>query len=254
MPAFIDLAWGISRHDLKATEQLLQLRDDKDRIALIRYLAHRVDGHNAINQFRQIRTPVAAEIRNDLTSALIEQKAYLEAYEVWNGGANMRPFVNGDFEDAMSSDDQPGFGWRAMKQDGVAFALDRNEPHNGSRSLRLTFDGYQGEAQPILSQMIVVEPNRRYRVTFAIKSHDLVTGGLPVVVATDAATNQVLGRSNRLQPNVNTWTDLGLEFQTLPTSTGVFVSLQRAGCSTSPCPIFGMVWLDSFAVQTHSDE
>ncbi len=41
IPILLDLAWGISRGDVKLTEQLTQIKDDKMRLAFARLLARR---------------------------------------------------------------------------------------------------------------------------------------------------------------------------------------------------------------------
>ena len=44
LPNMIDLAWGISREDVEATDKLLEIKDDTERLALIRYLARQREG------------------------------------------------------------------------------------------------------------------------------------------------------------------------------------------------------------------
>src|SRR5262245_31379613 len=49
-PNVIDLAWGISRNDLKTTEALLDIKDDKQRLAFIRFLARYGKGSEVLDQ------------------------------------------------------------------------------------------------------------------------------------------------------------------------------------------------------------
>jgi len=248
LPALIDLAWGISRGDARITEQLVQVSDDKTRVEFARFLAQHGKATDALDQFRQITTTIPREIRDDLIRSLIQHKAYPEAYEIWKGHtAETSTLRNGSFEDDLMLEEF-GFGWQAPKMEGVSFALDLKQPHNGSRSLRIFYEGYENQEQPMLSQLFLVKPGHRYRVTFAVKTQDLVTGGLPVFAVIDAATGQSLVESETIKPNANAWTGMSLEFTTPSTSKAVSLNIQRNKCSSSPCPIFGQVWLDSVVV------
>jgi len=248
LPAFIDLAWGITRRDAKITEQLVQVSDDKTRLAFARFLARHGKAADTLDQFRQIKSTIPREAKDDLIRSLIQHKAYPEAYEIWKGDrAETSPITNGSFEDELILEGA-GFGWQSAKPSAVSFALDLTRPHHGSRSLRISFEGYENQQQPVLSQVLLVKPSHAYRVTFAVKTRDLVTGGLPLITVNDASTAQVIAKSEPFQPRDNEWISMSLEFTTLSTSKAVSLNLQRNRCSSSPCPIFGQLWLDSFAL------
>ena len=250
LPGLIDLAWGISREDAQLTQQLVQFQDNQARLALSRFFARRGKNLEALEQFREITTPISEDARADLVLTLIQSKAFPEAFEIWkSGSANVNStgiIQDGGFEQELILD-QSGFGWQAPKYDNVIFALDVNDPHSGARSLRVTFDGYDNKAS-VLSQLFLVKSGRSYLVSFALKTKDLVTGGLPALKIVDANTGQSLGSSPGFQSGTNGWTTLSVGFKTAPASTAVLMRLERNPCSTSPCPIFGHVWLDSFAV------
>src|SRR6185503_5551137 len=175
LPGLIDLAWGISREDARLTEDLVQFQDDQARLALSRFFAHRRKNQEALQQFRSITTPISEGARADLVRTLIQSKAFLEAFEIWRSGSvnlnSASTIQDGGFEQDLILD-QSGFGWQAPKYDNVIFALDVNEPHSGARSLRITFDGYDNSAA-VLAQLVLIKPERRYRVSFAVKTKDL---------------------------------------------------------------------------------
>jgi tetratricopeptide (TPR) repeat protein len=250
LPGLIDLAWGISREDAQLTEDLVQFQDDHARLALSRFFARRGKKVEALEQFRRITTPISEDARADLVRTLIQSKAFPDAFEIWkSGSANMNStgiIQDGGFEQELILD-QSGFGWQAPKYDNVIFALDVNDPHSGARSLRITFEGYDNKAS-VLSQLFLVKPDRSYRVSFAVKTKDLVTGGLPALKIVDANTGQSLGSSPGFQSGTSGWTTFSIDFKTARASTAALIMLERNPCSTSPCPIFGHVWLDSFAV------
>jgi hypothetical protein len=101
----------------------------------------------------------------------------------------------------------------------------------------------------LLSQTITVLPSLSYRLSFAVKTNDLVTGGPPMIVVNDASNNQLLGKSENFPTATTPWTKLSFDFTTLPTSQAAVIRLQRNNCDSSPCPIFGTLWLDEFSVE-----
>ena len=143
-----------------------------------------------------------------------------------------------------------GFGWhvpRALK--GVSLSLDSSQPHSGSKNLRIDFSGDSNPGAELVSQIILVEPSRRYQINFAGRSREVVTGGLPLVVVTDAKGDRKrLGQSASLDQGTGNWRRFTFEFTAGATTTAVTLSLQRQNCSSSPCPIFGSISLDSFSV------
>jgi hypothetical protein len=128
----------------------------------------------------------------------------------------------------------------------TSISLDSGEPHSGSKNLRIEFSG---SSNPNVSQLILVEPSRRYRINFAGRSQDVVTGGLPLLVVSDATDSKHLGQSAPLAKGSSEWQPFSFEFTTTPSTTAVVLSLQRENCTTSPCPIFGAISLDSFSVE-----
>jgi hypothetical protein len=252
LPNFIDLAWGLSRGDAKATEQLLQVNDDRTRITYARFLARHGKGQEALQQFRMTQASVFEENKVDFLRQLIDTKAFKEAFDLWQGpgAGNAMPAVvyDGGFEGPLSFDDVI-FGWRLLGgQDSVSISLDATQQHSGAKSLRLQFNGNSNPSVPLLSQLIAVKPQQLYRVSFAVSTKDIVTGGLPLVTISDAAGGQLLGRSSSFPQATSSWQLLNFEFTTSAKTDAVILSLQRNNCTSAPCPIFGLVWLDSFSI------
>jgi hypothetical protein len=95
-----------------------------------------------------------------------------------------------------------------------------------------------------------VQPSTRYRINFAARSEEIVTGGRPIVVVSDAGENgSELGKSSELDKGTSDWRTFSFEFTSTPQTRAVFVTLKRQPCSTSPCPIFGSIGLDSFSLE-----
>lgn len=248
LPPLIDLAWGISRGDAKITEELVQVAGDDSRLAFARFLAQHGRAEETIAQLGQVTRPIPRELRRDLISNLIQNKSYTEAYALWKHQTTGTDAINNSSFESDLILDEIGFGWEAAKLSGVGFVLDLNQPHNGVRSLRISFDGYEGQEQTVFSQLLPVTPSRQYRLSFALKTRDLVSGGLPLLVVSDANTGHLLAKSDAFHPSAGDWVEMTLHFASLSSSNAVSLKLQRNRCSNSPCPIFGHVWLDSFSL------
>ncbi len=249
LPNLIDLAWGISREDLKTTEELLEIKDDAERLALIRFLARRGKSKEVIARVRSLSTPLSNENKNELVRLLFAAKAFRDAFELWSDSSAPALF-NGGFEDQLLLTDAAFGAWLlSPEQTKNKLAIDVSEKSAGTRSLQITFGGEWNSGTSLLSQTVIVEPGRTYRVLFNVMTKDLVTGGPPVFLVNDAASNQLLGKSENLPSGTNAWLKLNFEFTTLATSEAAVIRLQRNNCDSSPCPIFGILWLDEISIE-----
>ena len=248
-PNLIDLAWGISRNDLKTTEALLEIKDDNQRLALIRYLARNGKGSEVLDQIRLLTAPPSTETKNELVRLLFDSKAFNASFALWRPSGKMREpsLVDGGFEDRLVFSDGK-FGWIFTPSPTSLLTIDASEKLSGAQSLVINFRGAWPPKTP-LSQVFIVEPASTYRLSFAVKTKDLVTGGPPVIVINDATNDQLLGKSENFPTATSPWTKLNVDFTTLPTSQAAVIRLQRNNCDSSPCPIFGTLWLDEFSVE-----
>jgi tetratricopeptide (TPR) repeat protein len=254
IPVLIDLAWGMSRGDVRLTEQLIQIKGDRMRIAFAKLLARRGKAAEAIAQLAAA-ADVPEAVRQELIDQLLAKGAFKEAFEIWKGAHGFpsqneptEPSIyDGGFEGSLSFG-ETGFGWRVPRgMEATSITLESGQAHSGLKNLSIEFDG---NSNPNLSQLILVEPERLYRINFASRSQDVVTGGLPLFVVNDAAAgSKRLGQSSPLAKGTSNWQSFSFEFTTTPSTTAVVLSLQREGCTTSPCPIFGSISLDSFSVE-----
>ncbi|MGH9931055.1 MAG: carbohydrate binding domain-containing protein [Pyrinomonadaceae bacterium] len=254
IPALLDLAWGLSRGDVSLTEQLAQIKGDKMRIAFAKLLARRGKAQEAMAQFGDAGN-VPDAIKRELLDQLLAKGAFKEAFDVWQSTQEPQakkkqagPLIyDGGFEGSLFFD-EGGFGWRVLRNSqATSILLDSSQPHSGSKCLRVEF---RGNSTPSLSQLILLEPSKRYKINFASRSQDVVTGGLPFLLVSDASgDSKRLGQSSPLAKGTSNWQPYSFEFTTSPATTAIVLSLQRESCSTSPCPIFGSISLDSFSVE-----
>jgi Tfp pilus assembly protein PilF len=255
IPSLVDLAWGLSRGDVALTEQLVELRGDKMRIAFAELLARQGRAQEAVAQFVQA-SDVSDEVKIQLIDTMSARGTFKEAFEIWKTshgpGAEAKQagpsIYDGGFEGPLSFGER-GFGWRVPRNlPATSISLDSSRPHTGAKSLRIDLNGIANAGW--LSQLLVVEPSKRYKINFASRSQDMVTGGLPFLVVTDASDPaKQLGQSPPLAKGTTDWQVFSVEFTTTEKTRAILLTVQRENCTTSPCPIFGSLSLDSFSVE-----
>jgi hypothetical protein len=252
VPTLIDLAWGVSRKNPELTQRWAGITDDKMRIAFALFLARQGKARDALEQFRACKV-VPNQVRTELLQELITANGFHEAFEIWkgierSGDSTATSIHDGDFE-SRDGFDNTGFGWRfSQTLQGTRLSLDRDQAQSGSQSVLINFQGYSEPASVLLSQLVIVEPDRRYRVKFGARTKEMVTGGLPVITVTDAGGDKKqLGQSNGIESD--SWSPVSFEFKTTSTTEAIMLGLQRKGCSSNPCPIFGSLWLDNFSIE-----
>lgn len=251
IPNLVDLAWGIARGDVKLAEQLAAVNDDEKRIAFAKLLARRGKAGEAVVQLSAVSNLPDAG-KHEVIELLLSKGAFTEAFGLWSGtpglGVPAAPSIyDGGFEGSLPLGGTE-FGWRIPRElQATSVSLDDSHPHSGSKNLRIEFSG---NSNPNISQLLLLEPSSHYKINFASRSQDVVTGGLPILVVDDATgALKRLGQSQPLSKGTTDWQVFSFEFTTPPVTNAVSLSLQRESCSTSPCPIFGSVSLDSFSLE-----
>lgn len=260
LPNMIDLAWNASNKDAAATARLVQPETKRWRVALAHFFARKGQTTEALNFYRAAGA-VAEPERQVLINELRAAKDYAAAYEVWASGtkganAQSQPgggsqFTNGSFESELSFAEQ-GFGWQFVRDPNtLKISLDTTDPRNGKFSLRLDWSGNSQANAQVISQIVLVEPNARYQLSYAARSQEIVSGGLPFIFVIDknSGDNHVLAQSKALPKGNSSWQDYTLEFTTGSETRAVLVGLQRESCGVDPCPIFGHLWLDQFSMR-----
>jgi hypothetical protein len=259
---FIDLAWNASGKDASLTEQVVQAQSDKAHLALAIFFADHGRASEAIAHFGVIQTVSLAD-RRRLIKGLLTASAYRQAFEVWTAivdtHSNREPratamggvgtIYDGGFEAPLNLDDV-GFGWHVARgEPGLGFSIDPAEPQRGSRSLRIDFTGNPNPGTYLLSQLIITEPNARYRLSFAARTKNVVSGGALVMSANDANGDRLLASSAPLPGNTGGWQSFGTEFVTGASTQAIILILRRQSCASLVCPVFGSVNLDGFSLE-----
>lgn len=249
LPAVINLAWGMYNGDAHLVEQAVQPETLTARLRLARFFIARGRAMEATRLLRAAGD-IPDQIRRSMLTQLLNARQFPEAFELWAGGRNtggVATINDGGFESGIPVSEQ-GFGWRAARDvQAVRASLDANQPLAGARSLRLDFSGHSESSARVVSQLMLVEPSTRYRMSFTARTEEVLSIGLPVVVVIDANNGRAIGQSEALSRGTSDRRDYTVDFVTQETMRAVLISVQRQTCR-APCPIFGRVWLDAFSL------
>lgn len=257
-PILIDLVWQLQHGDVKAVKQIIRPETNEAHLALADYLKKRGEVAEAIAQLNAVDKSSTEQTRRAWLNDFLKERRYREAYDLWSsvegpGGKEAEgALIDGGFEREIKLD-APGFGWQLMKEkQGVSFSLDPVDPREGAISLRLDFKGDSPISTPLVSQLVLAEKNARYRLRFAARVKEVVSGGtlqVSVLDMSEAGGNRQLAQALTLPQGSGGWQEYTLDFTTGASTEAVLISLQRAQCSSQPCPIFGSLWLDDFSIQ-----
>jgi tetratricopeptide (TPR) repeat protein len=243
------LAWNAYAGDAEAVARALRLDalDGSAALAFARFLIERGQPAEAVAFFGTARGAHDERKRQELLRALIHAGYFAEAVRLRpeaKSGREEMPFMN----DEESSDP---FGWELVRGSERARAiLDQPAGRAGSGALRLEFNGESDPDMALAMRTLLVQPETAARLRFAARVEDVVTGGTPIVVVTDAATGRTLAASDPISDDG--WRDHALTFNIPAGTHAVRIIVRRQRCAQMPCPAFGRVWLDSFSLVSHA--
>ncbi len=253
LPSAISLAWRVLNEDPRAVADALQPATSAAHVALATFFARHGKAAESMTHFRSAG-PLPKEQRRTLLNELLVTNNFAEAFAVWSSGwhvpQGVAAIINGGFEEPIALDD-PGFGWQVGNNPpSVRTSLDPSTPQAGSYSLRVDWSGDSDPTTPIISQLVLVEPSRRYRLSFAARTHEMLTIGLPVLTIADRGNDdQSLAQSEAFPRGTSGWQNLTVEFATSEKTKAVQIIIRRRKCETAPCAAIGHAWVDNVVLE-----
>jgi len=163
--------------------------------------------------------------------------------------------INGSFEDDVEVGHQ-GFGWQIPGNiNGLTLSVDTAEHEHGAKSLRIDFHGNADPQARLVSQLVVVEPGGRYRLSIQAMTKSFVSAARPVVRLVDASDEKLtaLGESLIAADAVG-WQPYVISFAAGPNTRAVRLIVSRENCPEISCGAFGTLWLDSIRLVESAGE
>lgn len=237
----------------KNTSQLEALagNDAGMRADLALFYASKEQADDALRVWNSL-TP-EEQSRNERVSKLVAQALFEKKYFRSAVGfasslgidkeAKAETVQNGGFESAVGRETESYFSWKITPAEKVDVRLDPTQKAEGNRSLRLVFNGYTGATYANVYQIVAVEPNAKYRLTFRYRTENLKSGGNPLMEIINANDDKPIAQTSALAGGTNDWQAATLDFAAPPNAQGVIVRVARAFCGNQ-CPIVGTIWFD----------
>jgi tetratricopeptide (TPR) repeat protein len=161
--------------------------------------------------------------------------------------AEAEKFQNAGFESSIGREGDTYFNWKVIPTEKVDVRLDPSQKRSGNRSLRLAFNGFAAAQYYQTYQIVAVEPNAKYRLSFWLRTENLKSAGNPLIEIVNANDDRLIKNTEAFPGGSNEWQEMKIEFVAPPNAEGVQIRVGRAFCGTQ-CPLFGSIWLDDFQI------
>jgi hypothetical protein len=185
--------------------------------------------------------------------ALIQHKELGQLSETWSALAQRFPaqihprvsssdlITNGSFEfDILNG----GFDWRVTPSEGTIVSLESVGALEGTRALRIAFDGSRNIDYGHVLQYVPVEANTRYRFSGHMRVQGITTDSGPRLQVCDAYNIGHLFVSTENLVGTSGWSDQHAEFTTPPDTRLLLVRVVRPVSNKLDNQIAGTAWID----------
>lgn len=187
-----------------------------------------------------------------IAQGMFERRFYRSAVEFArqleiDPDAKAEAVTNGGFEKQIVVPNETYFGWKVEKKEKMDVKTDAAQKREGERSLRVLYSGLAGADAYNITQYIAVEPSRRYRLSFWLKTENLKSAGPPTLEIFNANDNKIIAVSKAFPTGSNDWQQIVIDFTAPENCEGVGLRTARAFCGEN-CPIIGAFWYDDFKI------
>ncbi len=189
-----------------------------------------------------------------LVAQSLYEKGFYKAAVGFVGGLGIEPKAkpetvqNGGFEDSISYSDYIYFGWKISPTEKMDINLDGAQKREGSRSLRVTFNGYSNPQLSNIYQIITVNSGQSYVLSFWVKTENLKSAGTPVLDVINTRDDKIIATSKPFPAGTNDWQEVKMEFTAPADTEAVYVRTARVFCGDA-CPLVGTFWYDDFRLE-----
>lgn len=154
--------------------------------------------------------------------------------------------TNPGFERTILPAGESPFGWQIGRNEPkIDITADGNTRHTGARSLRVAFRNYPKTEFTNIFQIVAVEPNKSYRLTFWVLTENLKTSGTPMLQVWNGNDDKLLAASKPFPTGSTEWQQFTVDFRTPANCNGLRLQTARVPCGDQ-CPIVGTFWYDDF--------
>jgi len=167
-----------------------------------------------------------------------------EAFSIWSEvigrSGNDSLIWNGGFENELLG---RGFDWKTQKADGVSIDFDWEKRFQGTKSLRVEFDGKHNVDFYHVSQVITLEPDTDYLLTSYMATREITTRN---GISWEVYCYPTGSMTKATEPLTETaeWKRVELSFHTPSDCKSILLRLRRYKSPKLDRYISGTAWVD----------
>ncbi|MCI0337227.1 MAG: tetratricopeptide repeat protein, partial [Acidobacteria bacterium] len=194
LPLVFDYAWNVYQGDGKAIAKALD-PPIVVKAQMVSLLISRGRVEDGLSIWSEMNSPRPKDVQR-VTESLVNVGRFAAAYGIWST-ANIpdRPspdahslLANSSFEEKFSPGSKtPFYAWGITPSGGLRVTLDRKETLAGEQSLRVGLNVEENSAITIATQTVPVKPNKRYCLSFFVKTEEMESLSTPFVEIYDSA-------------------------------------------------------------------
>jgi len=162
-----------------------------------------------------------------------------------NGGFEQSPL--GERYPALA-DPPTGFDWIVRQHAEVRVERDGSQAHTGAYGLHLTFAAAMRSEFREVSQLIAVEPSRRYRLSYFVKTRRMPSIALFIDIS-DATQPGLFSVRSELPRETSDWREVSLALTTPPAAHALRLTIRSPRLVELNSANLGEVWLDDFRLE-----
>ncbi len=247
------LAWNYFDQDASRVESLAADTPEV-RVYLAEFFAQRDAGADAVRVWNKLSVEekeqqkyLAALIARQLYSRRLYREALEFAQETGvDKEAVHEAVTNPGFETFIGAHDQALFGWQVFRNENrVDIGTDTAVKSEGNRSLKVNFRLFNKPEFYNIVQVVTVEPDTAYRLSFRVRTENLRSGSMPLLDVLSAKDSTLLARSPAFATGTADWQELTVDFRMPQDATSIELRVVREYCELE-CPITGIFWMDDF--------
>jgi hypothetical protein len=209
--------------------------------------ARRVD--DAQNAWRMLdgKERIQPELLSRYVHFLLYNKRVADAKTAWNR-AGHSGITNPKFEQKISN---RGFGWQLYNPKTKLWMIKRKYLLQSKRQnvVQVTFNGSQNLSFSSFLQVLPVNSEKKYRITWDWKSQHLTTDQRPFFEIYGFNYKGLYFRGPMLPKSTN-WHEATIEFDVPIGCEAVVIRLRRLPSERFDSKINGMLWMDNFRIQS----
>ena len=197
----------------------------------------------AMNTFSTPHKEIALRYAN----FLLNNKRIIAAMDIWKKYTGNDGLTNSGFEKDITGQ---GFDWRHWDEKDGNWELKRvnYETAEGGYALRITFNGRENISFYHVYQIFTVDPQSKYRLTYAWKSIGITTDQGPFIEIY-GYDNDGLYLTGPMITGTQGWSEVSLEFDIPEGCLAAVVRLCRRPSDRFDSKIRGSLWLDDFHLE-----